>query len=136
MLHSELQVQAIRAVNTSLTLRNWFFGFYIVEFEQDGNDRATYGTKLLAEIAKAIAHYNIPNTDERELRRYRQFYLIYPKLAQHLNQVEPIRGILPPDFQKLFSIREMPSPEFKMPNEYILNLTSVRRANVMNDNML
>ena len=33
-INDELQQSAIRAVNTSLTLRNWLFGFYIVEFEQ------------------------------------------------------------------------------------------------------
>jgi hypothetical protein len=31
---------ASRAVNVSLTLRNWLVGFYIVEYEQNGTDRA------------------------------------------------------------------------------------------------
>ncbi len=46
-----LQQSAVKAVNTHLTLRNWFTGFYIVEFEQNGSDRAEYGTKLLENIA-------------------------------------------------------------------------------------
>ena len=35
-----LQAQAAHAVNLSLTARNWLIGYYIVEFEQNGEDRA------------------------------------------------------------------------------------------------
>lgn len=38
-----LQAQAAHAVNLSLTARNWLVGYYIVEFEQRGEDRAKYG---------------------------------------------------------------------------------------------
>lgn len=31
------------AVNQLMTLRNWAIGYYIVEYEQDGSDRAEYG---------------------------------------------------------------------------------------------
>lgn len=46
--------QAQRQVNTSLTLRNWIIGYYIVEYEQKGKDRAKYGDKLLEELAKEL----------------------------------------------------------------------------------
>lgn len=49
-----LQQQAVKAVNVSLTLRNWLIGFYIVEFEQNGEDRAQYGDRLLERIAETI----------------------------------------------------------------------------------
>jgi hypothetical protein len=39
--------QTQRQVNTSLTLRNWVIGYYIVEYEQKGKDRAEYGGKLV-----------------------------------------------------------------------------------------
>ena len=42
-----LQAQAAHAVNLSLTARNWLAGYYIVEFEQNGEDRAKYGDGLL-----------------------------------------------------------------------------------------
>lgn len=35
-----LQQNAVKAVNRHITLRNWLIAFYIVEFEQKGNDRA------------------------------------------------------------------------------------------------
>jgi hypothetical protein len=44
--------QAQRQVNTTLTLRNWIIGFYIVEYEQNGKDRAEYGEKLYKAIAE------------------------------------------------------------------------------------
>lgn len=36
--HEELAVQAGRAVNVSLTLRNWLIGCYIAEYELSGSD--------------------------------------------------------------------------------------------------
>ena len=45
-IHNHFQQQAVKAVNISLTLRNWLIGYYIVEFEQNGADRANYGGKL------------------------------------------------------------------------------------------
>lgn len=33
--------KAQQQVNTALTIRNWLIGFYIVEYEQRGSDRAT-----------------------------------------------------------------------------------------------
>ena len=38
------------AVNKSFTLRNWAIGWYIVEYEQNGNDRAEYGSSLLKNL--------------------------------------------------------------------------------------
>lgn len=42
-----LQAQAAHAINLALTARNWLVGYYIVEFEQNGEDRAKYGENLL-----------------------------------------------------------------------------------------
>ena len=49
-----LRQQTAHAVNCMLTARNWFIGFYIVEFEQHGADRAQYGELLLKTLAKRI----------------------------------------------------------------------------------
>ncbi len=53
--HTALQQQAVKAINRSLMIRNWLIGFYIVEFEQKGEDRAVYGNRLLKELSKALA---------------------------------------------------------------------------------
>ena len=42
-----LQAQAAHAINQALTTRNWLIGYYIVEYEQNGEDRAKYGEQLL-----------------------------------------------------------------------------------------
>ncbi len=91
LLHQRLQHSAVNAVNQLLTMRNWLIGYYIVEFEQNGKDRAEYGKSVLKTIAGNLNH--IKGLDERSLRRFRLFYLYYPQLA------EPIRGTLIPEFQ-------------------------------------
>jgi hypothetical protein len=53
--HQHFQEQAVKAVNVSLTIRNWLVGYYIVEFEQKGEDRASYGEKLLKSISDKLS---------------------------------------------------------------------------------
>lgn len=38
------------AVNQLMTLHNWAIGYYIVEYEQDGSDRAEYGSQILEKV--------------------------------------------------------------------------------------
>ena len=127
-INQELREQSISAVNTSLTLRNWFFGFYIIEFEQNGNDRAEYGRGLLATISKEMKGLHISNTDERELRRYRQFYMVYPEAAKLLSSDQRIRGLLPPEsgnnhIEIIFNqIRGAANPELNIPDIHYISL--------------
>ena len=81
-VHQELSAHATRAVNISLTFRNWLIGFYIVEFEQNGTDRPQYGDKLIVELAKELKSKSISRCDKRELSRYRRFYLAYPGIGE------------------------------------------------------
>lgn len=83
-IHKELTSQAGRAVNMSLTLRNWLIGCYIQEYEQNGSDRAKYGQKLLESLTEQLKPYKISRTETRELRRYRQFYQVYPQIRESL----------------------------------------------------
>ena len=73
-----LQDQAAHAVNLSLTARNWLVGYYIVEFEQHGEDRAKYGDNLLKKLAQRI---NRKGLGERRLYEYRLTYRTYPQLG-------------------------------------------------------
>ena len=73
-----LQAQAAHAVNLALTARNWLVGYYIVEFEQHGEDRAKYGDKLINRLAKEIGRRGF---EPRRLREYRQVYIVYPQLG-------------------------------------------------------
>ena len=76
-VHSSFQSQSVKAVNMGLTIRNWCIGFYILEFEQNGEDRAKYGTTLVANIAQSI---QIKGLTAPELSRCRQFYRVYPEI--------------------------------------------------------
>lgn len=78
LIQDALQAQAAHAVNLSLTARNWLVGYYIVEFEQNGEDRAKYGEKLINRLAERI---NRKGFEPRSLRVYRRVYLVYPQLG-------------------------------------------------------
>ena len=78
LIQDALQAQAAHAVNLSLTARNWLVGYYIVEFEQHGEDRAKYGEKLLNRLSERI---NRRGFNLRRLRDYRHVYQVYPSLG-------------------------------------------------------
>ena len=74
-----LQAQTAHAINLAVTARNWLVGFYIVEFEQHGEDRARYGENLLKNLAKRL---NRRGLGERRLYEFRLTYIIYPQIGQ------------------------------------------------------
>lgn len=73
---------ATRMVNQTLTIRNWLIGAYIVEYEQHGEDRATYGEVLLRNIAKDLSQLEQKGLSYTNLKSFRKFALMYPFLAK------------------------------------------------------
>lgn len=73
-LNRSLKSQVAQSANMGLTLRNWLVGAYIVEFEQNGEERAEYGTKLIQELAKAL---QLKGLNARTLADCRLFHLHY-----------------------------------------------------------
>ena len=71
-----------KSVNDGLTLRNWLIGHRIVEFEQNGKDRAAYGERLLQELEKRLASAGLKRVDMLELRRFRLLYTTYPQIRE------------------------------------------------------
>lgn len=76
-----LQEQAAHAVNLALTARNWLIGYYIVEFEQRGEDRAEYGEQLLKKLEISIKKKGMT---ERRFREFRRLYIVYPQLGSEI----------------------------------------------------
>jgi len=74
--------QASKAVNISLTLRNWAIGYYIERYERLGVDRAKYGERLMDDLSETLRKLGLSRCDRRELYRYRQFYLTYPQIVE------------------------------------------------------
>jgi len=80
--HCLLQENAQRNVNLNLTLRNWLVGHYIVEYEQNGQDRAKYGENLIGELAVKLKAKGLKGFSISALKNHRTFYLLYPQISQ------------------------------------------------------
>ena len=68
---------AIHAVNTELVKANWEIGRHIVEFEQEGKEKAEYGSALLANLAKDLKNKYGNGFSKSNIYLCRQFYLKY-----------------------------------------------------------
>lgn len=74
---SNAKKELAEKVNSVITQTYWTIGKYIVEFEQDGNVKAAYGSKLLTTLSHQLTlrlgrGYSRPN-----LNNMRKFYLCY-----------------------------------------------------------
>lgn len=76
--HDVAQSSAIRAINRMQTMRNWLIGYYIVEFEQHGKDRAEYGTQLLKKLEEQV---NRKGLNVTLFQTSRNFYYLYPQMG-------------------------------------------------------
>ena len=72
------------AVNQLMTLRNWAIGYYIVEYEQDGSDRAEYGSHLLKNLEKQIDQKGMNYTLFKACRQFYKVYLMCTQCQGHL----------------------------------------------------
>lgn len=85
-----LKASASNAINRHVTARNWIAGCYIVNYEQNGADRAAYGTGLLRQLSERLG--NKRGYSYTDLKLYRQFYLEYrtlPPVVEFLHALYP-----------------------------------------------
>ena len=85
-LHDSAYSATVKAINRFATIRNYVMGFYIVEYEQHGNDRAKYGDRLLKRLAESV---NKRGINETILKNCRRFYLAYPQIKVYLTAISP-----------------------------------------------
>ena len=114
--HHGIQSEAVRSISSGLVLRNWVVGFYIVEYEQNGRDRAVYGDNLIDNLAKKLSH--IKGMSAVNLRIFRSFYLNYPQIQQTLSV----------EFKTQNQISQTVSDEFKntlLPIQQTLSVESI-----------
>lgn len=69
--------QVQKQVDTTLTLRNFFFSFYITDYELNRADRAKYGANLYKEVAKKLEKQAFKQILERRLYLCKDFYFKY-----------------------------------------------------------
>ncbi len=136
-VHELTSVTAKGAVNQMLTARNWAIGYYIVEFEQNGQDRANYGSALLTKLAEKL---NIKGLDRQMLTSCRIFYKKYPQMrgtvsrkllaaGSSSNLVTTIQAVLPDPDQVVVEnasteICETASRKFEMDPEMLITRLS------------
>lgn len=70
---------AIKTINAQLVKANWEIGRHIVEFEQQGNERAEYGSELLARLSKDLQQNYGKGFGRRNVLDMRRFYVAYQK---------------------------------------------------------
>ncbi len=75
--HEEVRRSAARAIDRSPVVRNWLFGWHILEFEQQGADRAEYGARTLKKLSAALKKRIGRGFSMDALERMRRFRLIY-----------------------------------------------------------
>lgn len=72
------------AINQLMTMRNWIIGYYIVEYEQGGKDRAKYGTNLLKSLEERIKEKGMNVT---LFKSSRAFYILYPQISSTVSNL-------------------------------------------------
>ncbi|MCQ6962979.1 PDDEXK nuclease domain-containing protein [Methanolobus chelungpuianus] len=83
--HQEMQRRAGRSVDIHLVIRNWLFGWYIVEYEQNGGDRAEYGAGLMKQLSDELGEQLGRGFSVRTLEQCRKFYLMQRKISQTMS---------------------------------------------------
>ncbi len=125
-VHNATSSVAKGAVNQLLTIRNWAIGCYIVEYEQEGCDRAKYGARLLQNLADKLS---IKGLDRSTLNVCRLFYIRYPQIcatvSHKLQGIDYFSGNLVIIEEKIRgSICETASRKFETPPELLVTRLS------------
>ncbi len=124
-LHDSAYTATIKAINRFATVRNYVIGYYIVEYEQHGSDRARYGDRLLKRLAERVDKRGI---NETLLYSCRKFYLTYPYIQNYLVGKSPTlsdeSGISPTMSGKLTKISPTLSEEFISPADKLISQLS------------
>jgi predicted nuclease of restriction endonuclease-like (RecB) superfamily len=68
-----------RAANFAMVQAYWHIGKLIIEEEQNGKQRAEYGSSLLKELSARLTKEYGKGFDESNLRHMRNFYTVYQK---------------------------------------------------------
>lgn len=94
LTQNKLQKQAARSVDISLVVRNWLFGWYIVEFEQHGADRAEYGRQFLESLSGRLKG-KVRGSSVTRLKLYRSFYQQYRNIGPTVSDQSAVSEIRP-----------------------------------------
>lgn len=132
-VNQELRAQASRAVNLSLTLRNWMIGYYIDAFELKGSDRADYGDQLFAKLSHELTSCGLSNCDKRQLYRYLRLFRTYPQIVGTLSPQLQGRLLIDPvidlEAEKVGTL----SPQLSVPADKLVSQLSYSHLELLID---
>ena len=101
--HEEIRGFSARSVDGYLVVRNWLFGWYMVEYEQNGSDRAEYGTATLKQLSAALKTSIGRGFSVDSLELMRRFYLTYGHLIPQTTMSETMSRIFTPEISEATS---------------------------------
>jgi len=81
------QARAVAAVHSCLVDTYWKIGQYIVEYEQQGREKAMYGAKLLENLSGDLKLLHGKGFSLSNIKRMRQLYIVYPIGAKASHQL-------------------------------------------------
>src|ERR1700730_9195721 len=113
--------RAAKAVNRALVIRNWLIGAHLLEFEQSGQDRATYGERLLSNLSADLKARGLKGLGISMLKNCRQFYRLYPGIRQSLVGELATIPVRPEICQS--AIRKLDPGQPALPPEHLLRLS-------------
>jgi predicted nuclease of restriction endonuclease-like (RecB) superfamily len=116
--HCLLQQNAQKAVNHFLVIKNWITGFYIVEYEQKGEDRAQYGECLIDEMSKKLKNKGLKGCSQMSLRNCRALYNAYPQFQQSVIVELQNSGVKNNKYISFNEMQIQQSVTVELPEEY------------------
>jgi predicted nuclease of restriction endonuclease-like (RecB) superfamily len=99
-----------RTVNSTQVLANWLIGREIVEDEQQGKNRASYGASVLVELSDRLGHQYGRGYSVDNLEAFRQFYLEYPLLISETPSRKSNRPPISETVSRKFIVEESIDP--------------------------
>ncbi len=79
---SQARQNAYRAINSAMVHAYWLIGKRIVEEEQDGKERATYGEEILKTLSKELSNEFGKGFSLTNIKNFKKFYLLFSDLVK------------------------------------------------------
>jgi predicted nuclease of restriction endonuclease-like (RecB) superfamily len=76
---AQARQKTYQAINSAMVEAYWNIGKKIVIEEQNGKERASYGSEIIKNLSKELTNEFGKGFSERNLRNFRQFYVLFPE---------------------------------------------------------
>ncbi len=87
-LIEESKKQVAKAVNTAMVYTYYGVGNYIVQFEQEGKDRAKYGKEVLKRLSDKLTERHGKGWSVETLTKSRKFFIAYSNFVYSVDEIQ------------------------------------------------